>query len=207
MNNIYILGTIHATHHTNSNYGFQHILEKVEHFSPDLICVEIRARDMVESNSYLREHYPPEMVLIKEEYESKLPVYGFDWRGADMESRRIGDKEPETYSIFSLMQQDARVRDFILQRKALMNQFFNSCTLEACQTEYETNYAKIRAIDEELDQYLCEQGYKNLVDYDTEREERIHSNIKSIVEQNPLKRIMIITGISHKEKLKVFLNI
>jgi pheromone shutdown protein TraB len=207
MNNIYILGTIHATHHTNPNYGFHHILEKVEQFSPDLICVEIRNRDMVETNSYLREYYPPEMVLIKEEYEGKIAVIGFDWRGAEIENRRIGDKVPETHNIFSLMQQDTTVRDFILQRKALMNPFFNSCTLDSCQSDYETNYDKIKNIEEELDYYLCEQGYKNLVDYDIEREERIHNNIKSIIKHNPSKRIMIITGISHKGKLKEFLNI
>ncbi|MFV0342862.1 MAG: hypothetical protein ACK5JH_08200 [Anaerocolumna sp.] len=206
MKNVYILGTIHKTHETNKNYGYHHILEEVKQYSPDILCVEIRAQDMTEENSYLREYYPAEMVLLKEEYEKNIPIYGFDWRGYEMEQHRMGERPSNALDIFTLMQKDPLVKDLIMKRKAFMNPFFETCTLASCQTDYGVNYEKIQSIEEELDQYLCGQGFENLVTYNREREICIQQNIHNIVKNNPHKRIMIITGISHKDKLVDYLS-
>lgn len=206
MNNVYILGTIHGTHQTNPFYGFHHILEKAKSYSPEILCVEIRQQDMTEKNSYLREYYPPEMVLLKENYEEQIPVFGFDWRGKNLENKRIGDRPSDFKDIFQLMQEDAFVHKLIMERKSHMNPFFASCTLESCQSDYLNQYEKIKAMEEQLDQYLCEHGFKELVDYDLEREIKINQNIKRIITENDTKRIMIITGISHKAKIEAYLH-
>lgn len=206
MNNIYILGTIHGMHQRNPHYGFHHILEEAKQYAPEVLCVEIRAEDMSEENSYLRKYYPPEMVLLKETYEKQIPVLGFDWRGKKMEKRRIGDRPTDFKDIFTLMQEDTFVHELIVQRKSYMNSFFHSCTLESCQTEYFINYEKSKSIDEQLDQYLCEHGFKELVDFNMEREIRIQQNLKKIISKNEEKRIMILTGISHKAKIEAFLQ-
>lgn len=206
MNNVYILGTIHGSHHTNPFYGFHHILEKAKSYSTEILCVEIRAQDMAEKSSYLREYYPPEMVLLKENYEEQIPVFGFDWRGKEMENIRIGDRPSDFKDIFKLMQEDAFVYNLIMQRKAHMNPFFASCTLESCQIDYLNHYEKIKSIDDQLNQYLCKHGFGELVDYNIEREIKINQNLKRIISENDTKRIMIITGISHKAKIEAYLH-
>ena len=205
MKNVYILGTIHGTHEINPNYGFYHILEEVKRYKPDLLCVEIRAQDMAEANSYLRTFYPPEMVLLKEEYENRIPVYGFDWRGKAMENLRIGESAAGLPDIFSLMQKDIHVKELILQRKARMKPFFETCTLKSCQLEYSSYYSKIQFLEEQLEEYLKLHDFQELVNFNAERERRIQHNIKRLIENYPAERIMIVTGISHKEKIEDFL--
>lgn len=205
MNNVYILGTIHATHESNPYYGFQHILEEVKKFNPDILCLEIRAQDMKEENSYLREYYPPEMVLLKEKYENQIPVLGFDWRGKDIENKRIGEKISDNNDIFKLMQKDEYVYKLIMKRKALMNPFFNSCTLESCQSEYMIYNDMIKPVENQLDDYLCEHGYHELVNYNNDRDIKINKNLEILISKNDKKRIMIVTGISHKAKIEEYL--
>jgi hypothetical protein len=205
MNNVYILGTIHGAHQTNPFYGLHHILEKVQSFSTEILCLEIRAQDMTETNSYLRAYYPPEMVLLKGNYEDQISVFGFDWRGKERENIRIGDRPSDFKDIFQLMREDAFVYNLMMQKKAHMNSFFASCTLESCQLDYLNHYEKIKPLEYQLDQYLCEHGLKELVEYDIERDKKINQNLKEIISENHTKRIMIITGISHKSKIEAYL--
>jgi hypothetical protein len=57
-----------------------------------------------------------------------------------------------------------------------------------------------------LNQYLCEHGFKELVDYNMEREIKINQNIKRIITENDTKRILILTGISHKAEIEAYLH-
>ena len=81
LENIKILGTIHKLHNENPNYTFNHIREAIVEFEPDIVAIEIRNRDINEKNEYLIDYYPPEMIQIKKEFENRITVVGFDWRG------------------------------------------------------------------------------------------------------------------------------
>lgn len=202
--NILLLGTLHDTHKENPHYSFEALYARIEAFKPDLVAVEIREQDMVESNDFLKCHYPPEMVGAKIRYESQIKILGFDWRGKDMERKRICEKDDSTPKLWELAEVHEDLMALIRERKALMEPFFKTCTLEACQKGYKQSEEAL--IEAKIKHWLVEHQLEGVMAYSQEREARIQNNIFKIIEENPNKRIVILTGRGHLKDLTEFLG-
>jgi hypothetical protein len=205
--NIYILGTIHSNHDKNPNYRYKDIINAIESFNPDVIGVEIRPQDMKEDNGYLSKYYPPEMVLVKDLYESKVPVYGFDWRGHEMENKRIERWLTDIPNIKTLMEKYDDIATLIKERKLLMESFYRNCTLEQCQKVYAYKLKGLNPIDEMLNTLLVEYGYNDLVQYYKDRKKHLGDNVMKIIKDYPDQSIIIITGLEHKSYLTDYIEI
>ncbi len=71
---VLVIGTIHGNHSTNPNYTYQDLLNVLDAFDPDAICVEIPP-------SYFRKRsYLKEMMLASiYGFENNKKVYPIDW--------------------------------------------------------------------------------------------------------------------------------
>lgn len=205
--NVYILGTIHLNHDINPNYGYNDVIDAIKDFSPNVIGIEIRPQDMKEDNAYLAKFYPPEMIKVKALYEAKLPIYGFDWRGYNIENERIEKWLTDTPNLKALMGKYEDIALLIKERKMLLQPFYNTCTLEQCQKEYNNNKKALDSIDEKLNRLLIKYGYSELIQYNTDREKHIGINVKKIIKTHINQRVMIVTGIEHKLHLTSYLSL
>lgn len=86
---IMILGTIHGLHKDNAYYSYDHVFSLVDAFEPDVLGLEIRREDFLESRAYLTKYYPYEMIECKYRYQDTCKVYGFDWLGETIENQSI----------------------------------------------------------------------------------------------------------------------
>lgn len=67
---VMVLGTLHGAHRNNEFYNYNHIFSIIENFNPEVIGVEIREEDLLESR-----------------YKHNYKILGFDWLGKDIEDR------------------------------------------------------------------------------------------------------------------------
>lgn len=200
MENIKILGTIHKLHNENPNYTFNHIKEAIMEFEPDIIALEIRNRDINENNEYLINYYPPEMIQIKKEYENRITVMGFDWRGEELESEPIEKWVPNKANLAKYED----IEKLMKKRKKIMDDFYKICNIHECQNK--SKLFELRFIEEELNRLLLSYGQEKLVRYKRSRESIMANNILRIIKDNSNKKIMVITGITHVIFLNDFLK-
>lgn len=187
--NIKILGTIHKLHNENKNYTIAHIKKEIIKFSPDIIAVEIRNEDINNENDYLVNYYPLEMIEIKKEFEKKIPIIGFDWRGEEIKNKPI-----EKWSPFKNFK-NKNIEKLIGKRLEIMNTFYKNCDIYECQDKLKLQ--ELSLIEENINNLLVKFGYKNLVDYKKNRELIMGSNLSKINRDNKDKKILILTGITH----------
>lgn len=200
---VLLLGTLHSTHAENPNYSFERLYQAVEDFKPEVIAVEMRAQDLCESNEFLEKYYPPEMVGAKALYEKDLKVCGFDWRGDGIENLPISEKDETVPKLWDLAEVEPELHALIKQRKALMEPFFKVCSLEACQLPYKE--AEEAEIEQLIKNWIKAKKLEQVMAYSQKRETTIQQNVLKIIEENPGKRIVILTGRGHRKELSDFL--
>lgn len=200
LENIKILGTIHKLHNENPNYTFNHIREAIIEFEPDIIAIEIRNRDINEKNEYLINYYPPEMVHIKKEFENRITIVGFDWRGEDLENKPIEKWIPSGVD----MPKYEDISNLMNIRKKIMDDFYRICSIRQCQDKSKLH--ELELVQNKLNEVLLSHGQEKLVQYKKDRETVMGNNILKIIKDNDNKKIMIVTGITHVIYLSNFLK-
>lgn len=191
LENIKILGTIHKLHNENLNYTFNHIREAIMEFEPDIIAIEIRNRDINEKNEYLIDYYPPEMIQIKKEFENRIAVVGFDWRGEDLENEPIEKWIPSKADLSKYED----ISNLMKKRKKIMNDFYKTCSIYECQDK--SKLQELELIEKKLNVVLLGYGQEKLIQYKKDRESIMGNNILKIIKDNDGKKVMVITGITH----------
>ena len=159
LENIKILGTIHKLHNENPNYTFNHIREAIVEFEPDIVAIEIRNRDINEKNEYLIDYYPPEMIQIKKEFENRITVVGFDWRGEDLENEPIEKWTPSKADLSKYED----ISNLMKRRKKIMNDFYKTCSIYECQDK--SKLQELELIEKELNVALLGYGQEKLIQY------------------------------------------
>lgn len=198
MENIKIIGTIHGFHLKNKNYTLEHLNEFIENFSPDIIGIEVRDEDMLETNEYLKSHYPPEMIYVKELFENRVKILGFDYRGEKLKNKKIEFWNKYNQDIIN--EKDKRCSQILAKKRLIFTEYFTKYTLAQCQ-----ELLNKQNIIEELEKITKEIDYNkdNLyLNFSLERDNRILENIKKIIRENPNKKILILTGFTHLYDIK-----
>jgi tetratricopeptide (TPR) repeat protein len=187
-----VVGTIHQRHHVNENYTYQNILDILDCYKPDAICVEIREEE------FRQELYLKEMVLSAiYGLDNSIRVYPIDWwtgnarseRGEYMKTQEYENKNSE---LDLLRKNDSVIQSFESKygswAQYSKNQgysFFNGPEYnEYIQTGYDLSMKVFG--DHSMNLY-----------YET-RNNNMWENILAVIENNPGKKIIVFTGCEHK---------
>lgn len=198
MENIKIIGTIHGFHLKNRNYTFQHLNEFIENFSPDIIGIEVREEDMLETNQYLKNHYPPEMIYVKEFFEKRLKIVGFDYRGEELKNKKIEFWNKYNQQIIN--SKDKKCSQILARKRLIFTEYFTNYSLVQCQELL--NKENIIEELEEITKEISSNKDNLYLNFSLERDNKILENIKKIINENPYKRILILTGFTHLYDIK-----
>lgn len=190
---VLVIGTIHQRHQINKNYSYAHILQILNTFDPDIICVEIRPEEFREK-LYLKE-----MVLATIwGMENGKSVYPIDWwtEGNHREERKKYMKTSEyaeKNSVLETLFDKSKIiptfkRNFGEWEEFSRTQdysFFNG-------KEYNSFKNEAYRISHEVYGDHCMNGYWQT------RNLNMFSRIKTAIEENQGKKIIILTGADHK---------
>ncbi len=201
--NINLIGTLHTTHEVNPNYTYDDLKEVLKGIDPDILVIEMRQEDLQEPLSFLETVYPPEMVMAAAGNFGSAKVIGFDWRGQVLEGKKMS-RDNGLPKVWELMEDDENLKKYIMERKALMEDFLTSCHFDECQKDPLCD--KEVMIDQKIESHLASKGYNDINDYQHEREDKMCQNLSAIINAYPHHKIAIITGRAHLKRLKPYVE-
>ncbi len=192
---VLVIGTIHDMHGKNPNYLYQHLLDMLAGFAPDVLCVEIRPQDF-RKQSYLKEM----MMATIFGRNRGLKVYPVDWwtddggraqRAAYMATPEYKAKEKEENDLIAKnvsMQTFIKTYgdlDEIWKKNEAGYEFYNG----AAYNRYVEEMYKVSMA-------VYGDGPMNLF-YKT-RNDKMMDLIKQALAENSGRRIVVLTGAEHK---------
>ena len=199
---VMILGTIHGLHKDNEYYSYDHVFSMVDAFEPDVIGLEIRKEDLLESRPYLTKYYPYEMIECKYRYQETCKVHGFDWLGETIEGKLIPQGYFENLKS-KVLEKDFQVDENFTKEKQLIDiidQVRYPLVLKRSGKEVNDGRydVAVEILYQQLESLLRETPYEEMSTFHRKRDEGIEKNIIEIVKKYPGKKIIFLTGIDHR---------
>jgi hypothetical protein len=205
-----LLPTIHGGHKNNAKYSFDHVTRIITNFKPDIIAVEIRPEDMDQDTSYLKKFYQPEMIMAKIGFP-EIKKAGVDFMGSEINGKHLSDDfsvdtvgEMGRFRVMNqrLMKDSAIVRARIakgmVRLKAKQGEFMANLSANEMLSSYDK-------VTEEYSQaqtaVLTNTPYEYYDRFSIMRDQKIADNISEIVRNNPGKRIIVLSGANHHNRL------
>ncbi|WP_304344703.1 hypothetical protein [Chryseobacterium koreense] len=203
---VYLIPTLHQLHKVNPQYGYGQLREIVAQLTPDLIAVEIRAEDIMQDSLYLKKNYPYEMWMMKQWFPS-IETVGFDWLGSDLEGKAIPENYWKEISAIKKYEKELTEDPFYLDKKSKCNHF-NADRIPILKTKSLPEILKSN--DGELTEkfYSClaeslrGSVHQRIADFYERRNLELEKKLKSLIENNRNKKILILTGDDHYHFLK-----
>ncbi len=190
---VLVVGTIHQKHRANERYSYRHILQILDTFNPDVICVEIRPEE------FRKKLYLKEMVLAAiYGLEHGKKVYPIDWwtEGNSREERKKYMETSEYTEKNKLLENLTEKNTIIQAFKKNYGEWeeFSTAQDYSFFSGQEYNDFKSEAADISLYVYgnHCMNGYWQT------RNQNMFARIKKVIEENKGKRIIVLTGADHK---------
>lgn len=203
---VYFIPSLHGLHKTNQKYNYDSLKAIVSRLNPDVIAVEIRPEDIDQDSLYLKESYPHEMWEMRYWFPDKT-IEGFDWLGDDIEGVLIPDEYWENTSKIMKYRRALR-KDSIYSNKcaecdSILKERINLIKDVSLKDILNSNDSKLtkeyyKCLKSKLDGSI----HERLIRFNDKRDKKILANIKSIVQDNKGKTIVIITGDDHYVMLK-----
>lgn len=207
---VLILPTIHESHKVNRNYDYKDLFQVIREFDPEVIGVEIRPEDLSESKEYLDLFYPDEMIMVRDSFPDKtvgIDFYGKSFEGKLLPAEVFKDSTNELGKFVLLEQKMSR--DTLIERKKKelelpeilerQNKIARSYSPQQLMNgEYDSLTVRYYSL---LEKILENPEYKEYLDFNTLRDERITENAIELIKDNPGKRILIIVGTNHRANL------
>ena len=207
---VLVLPTLHKAHEMNSNYTYDDLMEIIKDFNPDVIGVEIRPEDMEVESEVLATFYPKEMVSIRDSFKDK--AYGIDFYSEDTQDEVVeaGMFRDTTREIgrANRLSQNMKMDSVIVEKhkklgldKILKEQQRIAMTYspdEFLKGEYDS-LTELQFILE--DSLLKGTPYEEYAVFNSRRDRRISQNALKLIEENPEKRILILVGANHRNRL------
>ncbi len=192
---VLIVGTIHGSHSSNPNYSYVDLLDILETFDSDVICVEIPP-------SYFRKRsYLHEMMLATVfGTEKHKEVYPIDWwaPGDDVEKRNEFLKTAEYES-------KRKQTDELVQASSIMQGFMKKFgSMDQVWDENKKGYEFFNG--KEYNDYVREMYAISMavygdspmnLSYET-RNSKMLELINEVIKKNEGSRIIVLTGAEHK---------
>ena len=193
---ILVLGTIHQQHRNNPNYSYQDILNILDSYKPNGICVEILP------SHFRKVPYLPEMMLATlYGLENKREVYPIDWYDTTKNAR----KERAEYVKTDEFKQKEKEEKTRLEKDEIIQSFEKKHgNLEKLFTENNKGYNFYNGA--EYNEYV-KHLYKASIDtygdscinlYSQMRNQNMFELIKGVISKNKGRRLIVLTGAEHK---------
>lgn len=212
---VLVLPTLHKTHEMNRNYTYDDLMEVIYSYDPDIVGVEIRPEDMELESEVLDVFYPKEMIMVRDSFRDKafgIDFYSEDTQDKPLELKMFRDTTGEIGRTNKLAQK-MKLDSVIVVRhqklgleKVLKEQQRIAASYSPEQFlkgEYDS-LVKLQFILE--DSLLKGTAYEEYAVFNSRRDRRISQNALKLIEENPEKRILIIVGANHRNRLVEFLE-
>lgn len=203
---VYLVPVLHSMHKTNIFYGYDSVKAVVERTGAAVVAVEIRPEDISRDTIYLKKNYPYEMWMMAQWFPAKT-VAGFDWLGADIEGKPIGEDYWQKGSAIKLLQ--AR-----LNKDSAYTTRLKSCNLYTTERLKILNALSLKEIlvsndallTKEyyncLEQHLRGSDYEELTQFYTTRNQKMMQHLDALFEKHKGETIVVVTGADHYPFLK-----
>lgn len=199
---VVVCSTIHNAHDDNPNYSYDDLFDFVKKYDPEIIGVEIRQEDMDSSVAYLEHNYPYEMYRTIKMFPDK-EVVGFDWLGEDLEGRAVPLNHWKEVSQLKKIERELSKDSIFLQKlnkadsiqKLKLDIFLNEDVFGLNDGRYDRINM---AYYQELEKVFKDTKYQVLTDFYKRRNDKIALNICEIIQKNPDKKILFLTGADHR---------
>jgi hypothetical protein len=212
---VLVLPTIHGAHEMNRNYTYDDLMEIVKTYDADVIGVEIRPEDMELNSDTLDKFYPLEFITVRDSFPGK--VKGIDFYSADTKGR------PVNRSMFTdTTMAPARMKQLAQKMKtdSVIVQKFEEMQIPEIhreQTRVALNYSAEEFLKGEYDsltgrQYQLEDSlfkdskYTEYAELNTTRDSTITENVLQLINNNPSKKVLILVGANHRNRIIKTLN-
>ncbi len=207
---VLVLPSLHGGHEMNVNYTYEDFMRTVKAYSPDVIGVEIRPIDMKLDSDSLDLYYPIEMIMVRDTFPGK--VTGIDFyseftRNIPVSRELFTDTTTDLGKLKNLMR--------AMQMDSLIIKRDEDAGIPKIQEEQKRialTYSAEEFLKGEYDsltkeQYRLEDSiYKNTPyeaysKFNTNRDLQITRNALELVRNNPSKKVLIIVGANHRNRL------
>lgn len=193
---VLVVGTIHNGHASNPNYSFENVVEIIDAFDPDAICVEIRPQDF-RKVQYLREM----MLATIYGIENDITVYPIDWweDGKNIRKERAEYSKTDEYKqkneVFEQKLADSEIIQAFNSKYGELDSLWrdNNCDYEFINGRDYNDFIRERYL---LSVEVFGDGLVNL--FSEKRNAIMMDLINEAIEQNKGGRIIILTGAEHK---------
>lgn len=207
---VLVLPTIHGAHERNVSYSYDHLMQMIREYDPDLIGVEIRPEDFDMPTDSLDLFYPLEMIMVRDSFPGK--VTGIDYyseatRNIRVSREMFGDTLSEMYRI-KRMTADMRLDSaFVAQyektRLPVIQEEQRRMALNYSAEEFlKGEYDSITGLQYQIEDSLFKDSpYSEYPKFNNRRDLQITLNILELVEENPGAKILIMVGANHRNRV------
>jgi tetratricopeptide (TPR) repeat protein len=189
---VMVLGTIHYSHMKNPNYNLEDIVQILDSYNPDAICVEIPPE------IFRKKQYLVEMTLASiYGIDKELPVYPIDWWTKGTREERAAYKKTDEFKrkkalMDSLRKASKIIREFE-EKNGQWKDFSNKKDFFWYNGEEYNAYTieNYRISMEVFGDHLINLYYQT-------RNDSMVARIKKAIEKHRGEKIIVLTGAEHK---------
>ena len=207
---VLVLPTLHGAHEMNMNYTYDDLMATVKAYDADVIGLEIRPVDMQLDSDSLDVFYPIEMIRVRDSFPDKTS--GIDFYSQQVENETVNrqmfiDSTTEMGRIKRL-QREMGTDSLLISRY----EAFGIPEIQKNQQRIALNYSAEEMINGEYDsltgrQYELEDSlfknssYEAYSSFNNERDLQITKNALELVKKNPGKKVLLLVGANHRNRL------
>lgn len=207
---VLVIPSLHGAHEINENYTYGDLMKTVKAFSPDVIGIEIRPIDMDLNSDSLDVYYPIEMIMVRDTFPGKvmgIDFYSESTKNVPVSRKIFTDTTTELGKLKNLigaMQTDSLIikRDAdagIPEIQEAQKRIASTYSLESfLKGEYDSLTRKQYQLE---DRIYKDTPYEPYSKFNSTRDLQITKNALELVRKNPSKKVLIIVGANHRNRL------
>lgn len=207
---VLVIPTIHGAHEVNKNYTYEDLLEIAKAYDPHVVGVEIRPEDISMGSDSLDIFYPLEMIMVRDSFPGKvsgIDYYSEDARNVKVSRQMFLDTTSETFRMKRLAQQMGKDTALLAQyQKTDIPQILEEqrkialsySAEDFLKGEYDSITGRQYQIEDSL---FANTPYAAYTVFNNRRDAQITRNALQLVEQNAGKRVLILVGANHRNRL------
>jgi len=207
---VLVLPTLHGAHEVNSNYTYHDLEKIIGAYNADIIGVEIRPIDMKMNSDSLDVFYPIEMIRVRDSFPEK--VTGIDYYNDASEDAPVSRK---IFTDSTTQMGKMKMLIGAMQKDSIFLSAYKAAGISAIQEEQKRialNYSAAEFLKGEYDslagrQYRLEDSlykntpYESYAIFNNNRDYHITKNTLELIKANPSKRVLILVGANHRNRL------
>lgn len=207
---VLVLPTLHGAHEVNQNYSYEDLMQHIKAFSPDVIGIEVRPVDMDLPGDSLDQFYPQEMVQVRDSFPNivtGIDFYSDETKDEIVNRKMFTDSTTQMGRIKRLSQQ-MKLDSLLVSR----HEELGISKINDEQGRIALSYSAADFLKGEYDsltqrQYWLEDSlFKNTVyeeysRFNNQRDLEITKNALKLIENHPSKRVLILVGANHRNRL------